>query len=207
MALENLLNYTENDVAANRVVLTDRKATVTDIDRDESVQVYRDFGAGYIDGLNFDFDFNFTGTDHGTTPQCLLATITGGTITGGSSLASTDISVHAFRTAGGVYELYLGRGDLVAFDAATSLSADTVYYCTMSRAAGNDTVTLTLYSDAARTTTVDTLTVTGFSTTTWRYHYAICGYNDGGTARHLDFVAQNFNFNIAEAKGAPIFFP
>lgn len=200
MAIEDLSTYTEVDVAASRVAVSGTTATVTDIDQDESVAVYKDFTAGHFDALDIDFEFKFVGASHGTLSAlaagiCLTTNLE--TTPGG--VANTDPWLRLQVTAGPVYQLALIRGAVLAADTSVGLSADTLYYCTISRAAGNNTITCTIYSDSGRTTTVDTLSVAGYSTATWRYLYAMMGYNNGTTARAMDFVIQNINLSGATA--------
>lgn len=64
---------------------------------------------------------------------------------------------------------------------AYTASIGTIYYCTVSRTAGNGSVTLKIYSNAARTTLLSTLIETGFPTTKkWRFIYAMRGTDSQG---------------------------
>jgi hypothetical protein len=163
--MQNLqTGYTEVDVASNRVVLAGAKATITDLDGDEIVSVYKDFGANYFNALNIFFEFNYTGASHGTgNPSAYAIQLTGSAITSALDPAITDLVVCAEINSGS-YNLWLLRGCWEAYDGCLGLSTDTVYYCKLVRAAASSTITLTIYSDAARTNVVDTLSVTGYGT-------------------------------------------
>jgi len=181
-----LTDYTEVD-ANSKLTVTATRATAVDVDGDEDVYLYRDMGAGFFNTLSVDFEILINATS-GINAEAGMA-ITN-TVNDMSGFATTDISVFIEESAGPVYKIYLYRGNKVANDSYTC-STDTLYYCTIERVASNDTVNLKIYSDLARATLVDTLTVSGFSTTTYRYLFAFVNNNTATVAQDFDGYVQN----------------
>lgn len=81
------------------------------------------------------------------------------------------------------YRLY--RGKQTATDTYTG-AMDTPYYVTLTRPAGGDTATALIYSDSARTSLLDTLTVSGYGSTTYRYLYGFTSYDTSTANRDWD---------------------
>ena len=76
-------------------------------------------------------------------------------------------------------ELNLVEGNWYSYSSTLNISVGTVYYCTISRSDGSSTVTLKVYSNAARTTLLKTMTVTSFTASRkWRFIYALRGMSD-----------------------------
>src|SRR3990167_6820631 len=205
MAIENLTTYTEVDVAANRLAVSAAAATLTDLDRDENVNLYKDHGVGHFDALDIDFEFSIgSGTvSNGVTVGLALTAAVETSLTG---LATTDVIFLLAESGAGFNPIVrLSRGNQVAFDTSIGLSGDTTYYATMTRAAGNTSISVVIYSDSARTTTVDTVTVTGFGTATYRYAYAALAVNDGNAGQTFDGVFQNIDLNeeVSSASASP----
>ena len=76
-------------------------------------------------------------------------------------------------------ELNLVEGNWYSYSSTLNISVGTVYYCTISRSDGSGTVTLNVYSNAARTTLLKTMTVTSFTASRkWRFIYALRGMSD-----------------------------
>ena len=82
----------------------------------------------------------------------------------------------------GVFEeLWITLCQEATYGSSFAATVGTVYYCRLSRSAGSGTVTLQIFSDAARTNLLATLTDTGYPTDrTWRYLYAIRGTDTTG---------------------------
>jgi len=193
MALENFSTYTEVDANA-KLTVTATKADGVNVDGDEDVYLYKDFGANYFDGLAIEFEIYIN-------TACEVASRSGmavtNTVGSGPDLATTDILVFLYEDGTGAkWEAFLCRGDLVASDAST-ISPDTLYYCTLSRTAGSNTVTLKIYTDAARTALHDTLSVIGYSTTKYRYLYGFINYNNAVGGHDFDGYVQNMEVDLA----------
>lgn len=145
--------------------------------------LYKDFGADHFDKI----DLKFAGSISDSDPYGYLGRMYMGftNVVGDASDwgKNRDIRVSFARYSGygeGNYYITLenGYGGGVF---SYRISTDTVYYLTLTRTFGSDSAALKIYSDAARTTLLTTLTITDLSTTKWRYFYAASGYyvNDG----------------------------
>ncbi len=186
--MEDFTVFTEADTN-NKLTVTALKALGADVDQDEDVLLYRDMGADKINALDVDFEIYLNSTsDTGGRGGIAISSTANVDMTG---LAATDIVVSAWDL-GATGRIHLARGNDVAvdnYDAAGVLN--TLLYCTLTRVASADTCTVTIYSDAARTTLLDTLTVAGYSTTTYRYIYGFINYNVAGGGTNFDGYVQN----------------
>ena len=183
----DFLNFTEVDANA-KLTVTSTKALAADADGDEDVYLYKDYGASYFNALDVDVELYIASTSEVASCAGMAITNTVGSIT---DFAATDISVCIRRIGGGDYNIQLVRGNDVATDAYTC-SADTLYYCTLTRAAANDVCTVTIYSDAARSTLLDTLSVNSFNTATrYQYVYGFAGFDGAGGGSNFDGYVQN----------------
>ena len=182
--------YTEVDANA-KLTVTATKALAADADTDEDVYLYKDLTANALDGLDVDFEIFQNATSDNSVHCGMAISNTVGSV---NDFAATDISVLAWEGAGALY-LSLWRGNAVASDAKSGLSLDTIYYCSLKRTAGSDTVTCEIYSDSGRTTLVDTLSVAGFSTTKYRYVYGFINRNTATGGENFDGYVQNLTLN------------
>ena len=187
-----LISYTEVDVPAVLTV-TASKITAVDCDRDVESYVYKDFGADYFDAISASFEVYISSDSlpSGYVKVAGFAT----TLDDAYAWEATSLSCGLAKTAGSAYQINLTRG----LDAATDsyvCSANTLYYCTMVRLAGTDTASLSIYSDANRTTLLDVLSVAGYSTSKWRYCYGMAAYKSAGTGQDFDGYVQNLNLSI-----------
>ena len=188
---ENFTTYTKVD-ASGKLTVTATKVTGVDVGRDENVYLYKDRGASHFNVLYEEFEIYANSASTVDSAKGGIA-ITN-TIGSMASFATTDIWAGTYTVAGPTYRLYLARGNLVASDYYVP-TADTLYYCRITRAAGNDTITMTIYSNAARTTLLDTLTVSGFGTTQWRYAYGFVNDNAGVGGKDWDGYVQNLKLS------------
>ncbi len=196
-------NYTEVD-ASTRLTVTATKITAVDCDRDIDAYVYKDFGVDYFNALNTYFEV------YQSSATLLYGDIANigfsNTVNAVDAWESTSISAQWNRAASvPYYRFYLVRGAQAATDYYIA-AQDTLYYCTMSRAAGNDAATIKVYSDAARTTLLDTLSVAGYGTAKWRYCYGFASWNDGTAGADWDGYTQNLDFNevVATSSKFPV---
>lgn len=167
-SIENFTTYTEVE-SDNKLTVIANKITAVDYFDSDVAYVYIDKTLDYFDALNIKFEIQIeSSSDEGAKAGICLSTGIGD-----MGAVATNVSVLLNKEAGG-YRFYLARG-WVAFDTGEYIiSAGTTYYCHLERAAGNDTVTLKVYSDAAMTTQVDnTFSLAGFGTVKWRYFYGI----------------------------------
>lgn len=162
-----------------------------------------DYGDNYFDALNVTFEINtFTGTASGSAVGMYFGVSELSTISGA---ASQDVGlISSYESAWGPGVRYrLWRGYATQLDDTATLSTNTTYYFTLSRSAGNDVVTCYIYSDSGRTTLVDTLSVSGFTTAKWRWHMGITHPYSGGALEQFNGTIANFDFNLADPAGQP----
>ncbi len=186
------LDSTEID-ASGKLTVTATKATGADVDADEDVYLYSDHGANIINSINLDFELliNATSDNNGIGGIAVASAV--GAI---NDFGATDITVTIEKTAGGAYQIAQKKGAASGADDSYSCSADTLYYCTLARTAGSDTVTVGIYSDSGRTTLLDTLSVAGYgATTTYRYVYNFVNYNSATGGENWDGYTQNLFHN------------
>lgn len=151
--------------------------------------LYKDFGTDHFDKI----DLKFAGSISDSDPYGYAGRMYMGftNVVGDASDwgAGASIKIRFLRSGpygeGNYYlEMYNGP-EYFDYDFCL-ISPGTVYYFTLTRAAGSGGATLKIYTDAARTTLFDTLTISGLGTTKWRYFYAASGYyvNDGNVVAY-----------------------
>lgn len=179
MAIEDFTTYTKTD-PNSRLTVTGSKIAAARLRRNESVFVYDDKGVDHFDALDVDFEVfqDSAGVEDGRASIGFSDTINDCTAWEPDAVHCEIVDQGSRATAVGPL-FFLFRGAHEAADSTTNLSEDTVYYCTLSRAAGSDTVTLKIYSNTSRTTLVDTLTVTGYRRAKYRYAFGMVNRNDG----------------------------
>lgn len=183
---ENFTLYTEVD-AYGVLTVTAPKISALGCGRDKDAYAYFDFGANYFDSLNATF------TVYLSSGSSLYADAAfngfSNTVNDCHSWASTDISTQ-FNKGIASTRLFLIRGVWTSTDAYVA-TENTLYYCLLERSAGSDTATLKIYSDSGRTNLLDTLSVSGFSTTKYRYCYGFASYNDATALAALNGYTQD----------------
>ena len=186
---EDFGTYTEKD-DNNKLTVTTNKALAADVDRDEDVYLYLDKGVDYFDALDIDFEINITSTCDDDA-NCGV----GVSDTVGSSFSWESDALHCdgYKSGGAAY-IYLRRGWAEASDSYTG-SANTSYYCTMTRDWGNDGAKVEIFSDSARTVSLDNISVAGLSTARWRYIYGFVNSKLPAGNMNFDGYIQNLDLN------------
>jgi len=194
MALENLTTYTEGDPNAV-ITVTSTKVNVVSIDGfDTGEYVYKDFGASFFDSINATYEIlnSSDGTNY-PTDGGLAFSSTANAYRG--TLATTD-PWNNFLGFSGTLRIYLARGSYIASDFFNATNS-TIYYIWMERSAGSDTVTVKIYSNSSRTTLLDTLTVSGFGTSTkWRYCYPFVHHESAEGNCVMSQYIENVDLNL-----------
>ena len=201
MAIEDFTIYTEVDPNGKLTVISS-KADAVNADDDEDVYLYKDFGADYFDDLDIDFDIYISSASLPSARGGMAVANTLGVMAG---FATTDISAFAYYDDVVGARIYLRRGFTVILD-WWAASLNTLYYCTLERTAGGDTVTLEIYSDAVRTVLVDTLSVAGFGAVKLRYLYGFVNANSGVSGRDFDGYVQNMDLHLPVVGGYAVIF-
>ena len=187
---ETGIAYTEVD-PNSRLTLGKYRVTASGAGRNETAHIKYDYGASIVRGGIYDVTMLIASTSQvGACAYCGMSNTSGSV----NSWGTSDLKVWVEKTGASSYTLNLGRSTTTQ---SVGISADTPYYCTIERK-GNpvlDTVKLYIYSDAARTQLLTTLTVTGFSTTAFRYVYAFATHNSGASGQAFDGYIENLQMN------------
>lgn len=194
MAVEDFTTYTEVDPGPHLTV-TSTKATIASGNDNNLYALYKDMGADFFDQLDVDFTIQLDTPVDGDSllGMAVINTASPGTEEGGSLLGTTDLFCCMYWST--TTALWLNRGNFAAAgDQNFSLSTGTPYYCTVTRSAGGDTVTLDIYSNSGRTTLIDTLSVSGYGTVKWQYSYGFMNAEFNGNDRLNGFV-ENLDYN------------
>ncbi len=163
---EDLSTYSEVDPNSH-ISATSSRMTGTNINRNETAYAYYDKGADYFDALDIDFDIKATNLDSN---DILGVFGISNTLNHTGAFGKSDIKVIFYKPSGGSMGLYI----IANTSDNMTISLDTIYYCTLERSAGSANVSLKVYSDAARTTLLDTLAVTlETASTKHRYIFGI----------------------------------
>lgn len=186
MSIENFTTYTEVDPSECLTVAADNVAGES-IPSNASNYIYKDKG---VDHFNGDFihyiDIIFSATTLGATVAIwLLANEIGSADVFDTENLSNN-SIRWERNADGYRLILFERDGANQYtDIAEGLITNTNYYLKIVRdenVGDYGTLYCYIYSDAARTVLVDTLTITlHTSKKDYRYIYPIAGYNQGGS--------------------------
>jgi hypothetical protein len=184
---EDLTTYSEFDLSGH-ITKTSSRVTGENLDMDEDAYLFKDFGTNHFDGINLSFAVRALSTsDEYSSGQTGFANVEDDSYHWGPG----HHIVVWFLVGGG---LTIGVLDNEIYDASTTLDTDRTYYLRLVRAAGSSTVTLYIYSDEARTTLVDTLSVSTIGTTKFRYFYPLVSSDSGESGNDWDGYCENFVF-------------
>ena len=193
---ENLTNYAEDD-EASVISKSSTRATASGLDTGLLALCYQDYGADAFDEVEIDFDLRLTAASCNAPDDNEVEH-------GALSLSNKHSSLDAYPMFDDPVVSFL-----VAFSdsARTSqeirfrrdsigssypIAMNTTYYCKLLRSAGSGTMTLKIYSNAARTALLTTLTQTGFSAARkWRYIYAIRSGDLGPGDDSMSYYIEN----------------
>ena len=195
---EDFTTYTEQD-PNDRLSITANTITVTGLTRNEDAYVYDDKGADHF-GATF---------EHLLDTQCSSSTepYAASVCWAVSNLVDDAQYWWANQSqAADVYwynnplEMIIVETEAQVSDTSVGLSADTRYYLAVERT-GETALECRIYSDSARTTLVDTITVSLPSGRRYRYVFAVNSYNTGGGFG--DRAASGDVRNLDLQEGAP----
>jgi len=189
MSAQDFTTYTEVDPSSDLTVAASSITVSTCASVD--AYVYYDFGADAFDALTVTWEMVITSS---AALGCVGGISLSNVVDGVTGFAATDLSAHFNREAGG-YRAFIYRGNLTAATATGYvLVAGTTYYCSLSRTAGNDIVTMGIYTDSGRTTHVtgSPLSRAGFGTVKWRYAH---GFNNEAVVSY-DGSVSNLDLNL-----------
>ncbi len=186
MSIEDFSTYTEVD-GTGVLTVTSSKITGLNVDKDIDAYVYKDFTANHFNRLKVYFEVNIeSGSDVGGIGYMGFSDTVGTK----AAWEATSLIAGMAKVGGPLYKVILIRGNSVASDNYTG-SADTLYYCTIVRAAGSDSATLLVYDDAPRTNLLDTLAVAGYGANKWQYAYGFVNTNEAQAAENFSGYIQD----------------
>ena len=191
MSLQNLTTYTEQDTN-NRFSETSTRATFTNSPCNETNYLYYDFGVDYFAG-DFTFLFDFIVSSGGNGSNTIIG-------------LGNDLSDYRTNQVASKSQLCIRLGynggsftiELIELDSGSETSdnyagtINTNYYLTFTRdeSVGTyGTIYCYVYSDSARTTLLDTLTLTlNTSKKDFRYFFALQSYNNGTAVAQTGYM-------------------
>lgn len=199
---EDLTTYTEVD-GPGVLTVTSTRVTALNADDDQTYYVYKDFGVGFFNGFDINFEIYMDALSLGS-GRLLMGLAN--SINNWAQWGVTTVGVTFEANAGTPNEIELWRGYIGGVDTYTNAQDATIYYCSLKRTADSDTVTLEIYSDSNRQNLVDILSVVGYgSGTRYRYFYAAASAGSGIGGRDFDGYNQNFDIIPIPVTGKPIF--
>lgn len=202
---QDLTKYQEKDVMGD-VSRTVARCTISTKQSGYWTFVYRDYGRGAFDAVDIDFDVRVTGFTSDDQEDIQYGVLCLSNYHGELTYLKHDlqIAVTFEFTPTDYYEegdppedelsLFLGG----YYDSVYAISLNTTYYCKLTRSAGSDTAYLRIYSNAARTSLLSMITITGSGATKWRYIYVFRGSEDGSTNGDMaSLYVENVVVNIS----------
>lgn len=195
---EHPSSYAEDDFGSV-ISRSSSRASASGLETGLTALCYQDYGAGAFNGVEIDFDIKLTSATCSAPDENEVEHGVLSLSNKHSSLDDSPINDDPMVTFLAEFEdgtrinqyIRLRQNSTGSFYA---ISMNTTYYCKLQRSANSGTVTLKIYSDAARTTLLKTLTETGFSTSRkWRYIYAIRSGDLGPGDDSMSFYIENIN--------------
>lgn len=177
--------FTEVDVNSD-ITIVSNKVTVDTMVRNITSYVVKDFGAGYFGDYDIDFEVEVTGGSGTGLSTIISLSNTLGDLQDG--VDANDIICHQLYNNNSNLQIYLNCQNTDEADIYTD-GGDTssLLYCTTKRV--GSIATLYIYSDSARETLVDTLSIT-CETGTKRYLYAVQS-RGAGDPDTISYYVQN----------------
>jgi len=194
MTVKDFTTFTEQD-PQSEITVTSTRATFTQLDIDVQAWLYEDLGADAFDGdFSINVEFMMTGSPGGLY-----------TISGSWALTNEVNDLNSIDTGNGDYLALRHRttGQIVLVECkAGSLytsstftpTQDVLYYLTIARdeSVGTyGTLYCYVYSDADRTSLLDTLSLTLHAKLDFEYLFTVITYYLGSTGKWMDGYLQN----------------
>ncbi|MGD9496380.1 MAG: hypothetical protein AB7Y46_08715 [Armatimonadota bacterium] len=194
MPVQDYTTYTEYNEVHDPLAVTATLITASDLDREHDHYVYRDFGVGALGNLTYELETQVTAGNH---------SLAFGGIWGIANLVD-DWSGWVGSPALFWYWNPYGNGPQVRLQASSQddsvgLAVSTMYYVRIVRA--GTTCTAYVYSDAARTTLVDSMSV-ACSGDAYRYLYAAFNVEANQPVRQISYTVGHLT--LEEATPLPV---
>lgn len=202
MALEDFTTYSETD-PETRIAFTANHIDST-ISKNADAYLYKDKGVGHF--TDFEHLITVQGNDGAPCDNNAIDYIWAVTndIADWKGLVDNNkhaiaVNLYDFYDTPGLIGLRECHNGSVYADNYTSPASNTPYYLTIEKS--GTTFTCKIYSDASRTTLVDTLTLTLQANNSWRYIFAVMSYNVANIDQCNDDVD---DLDLQEAAGLSI---
>lgn len=162
--MEDLTTFTETDPNGD-LTITTSTATFDTMRRDAVAHVKKDYGAGNFGDFSISFEFKITASENYSVLAFLLLSSNPNFDTWYEliSAANEGIAVYFYHNPSGSVRQVGIRDYGTANSQTYNISLNTAYFCNLVRS--GTSISLYIYSDAAHTNLLATLTVTGTATT------------------------------------------
>lgn len=194
---EDYTTYTEQD-ANNRYTITSTKIDISGLLRNEDAWVYKDYGAGYFNALDWTVE-----------TQASTGTISGGYAISGILGVSNEVddlggqatsTWHLFWYNTATYSIDLRRGNQAA-DSSVGLTLNKTYRLEVSHALNSNTVSCDII-DSTDESLDDTITFTNATIQNQSWQYVVAA-NSWNSATTQTFTGFNQNLDIGEGAAEP----
>ena len=202
---ENLNGYMVDDGTPGHgyLTITSSRVTAVSIKSTTVALLFQDYGKDCFNGFSINFDIKMSTIVNlldwaGGAELCLFSLANRHARYDeypSSSKPDPCVTFYAaFDDSGDFASLWIYLSKENTNGTGYQVSRGTVYYCTISRLDNGATVTLKIYSNAARTTLLATLTESGFAASArWRFIYAMRGTGGGGAEPSATYYLENLN--------------
>ena len=165
MAYENFTGYSETDPNGD-ITRTAARCTASTMRRDVNAHVGKSYGASHFGDYDHDIDFRITACD--SKGEMVVWAVASSDASWAGLGAGQDCHVYDIGSANRLTLYDKGNADN---DVYASVALNTTYYLTNTRVKATPLTQCKIYSEAARTTLLDTLAITP---ETDDYEYALC---------------------------------
>jgi len=186
--LPDFTTYSETDPSGWLAVAA-TTITGTAVDRNATAHITKDYGAGYISG-DYTSEFAISIPNYGTNNGGPYAVVHGFTnVAGNRTAVLADAECIDFYTYASKLQVTLRTWDTTG--TTKLLYSSTTYYGKLVRS--GTTVSMYIYSDAARTTLVASDSVTVSSAHTFTKHICTASHNSGDTGFTCSYTLSDFD--------------
>ncbi len=194
-------NWTLSDIVEvdpnSRIALAQKTITATLLTRNEDAYVYRDFGTGnFYSTFHTWVDIKVTAIEADGRVYFWAATNDIDDMKGLEDAPHDFLAVYFMENAGSYYliaDTYEG-GAHTATDSSVALALNTTYYLIIKRDSSGLWLICDIYSDAARTILVDTITAGFTANQSFRYLFGLNSYNAGSNEK-VTCLSTNFRLD------------
>ncbi len=198
--IQDYTGYIEVD-PNTRIAVSASRVTWTDLARNETAYVYDDFGAAFFAGdFTHTLGLTITAGDLSSALFSAVWLITN-TVDEYKGIRNNDALALVFFFSGATPNIRLIEtvGGSNSESSQFNITIGTTYYMTITRdetVGANGTLTCKIYSDATRTTLLDTLSRTLNVKNDFRYIYAFASYDTSNANKHSGYTENLKVYNV-----------